>query len=929
MKKIGCINRGDWLCGGLAALISFIVYAWTVAPSVTLLDSGEFITAATHFGVPHPPGYPLWTLLTWLFTLLPLGNAAWEVNIFSGICASIAIGLCAAMGRGSLRWLFSPADARLASVCSLAGALLLAFSFSVWSQAVIAEVYSLHILLIALYALALHAWIRDPESIARLLIVFFVLTLSFANHQLTIILVPLPFLAVLLVRRELLPDVIAAVLTTGLLVYGAFAWLSGDVALVKTATRLAYCVIAAVTVFLIIRRGSIRWRLMLLMPVAVIFGLLPLAYMPLASATNPPMNWSYAKEPAGFYKAINRSQYQGSLAELSLRTIGTLMGSKPEMRKPANSEPPPLFLKAAQAWTGFFWLKLLTDFTPLSVIAYFAAFIAALRSRDVARRTWIYVLHIAFALAGFLQPVMDRTSIDASTWWLQMPFHGYTYFFYALICITGGYYVLATLIAKLPKARPVMYATLLLPLVPLYLNYGTAGQRDHWFGWQFGHDLLSGLPKNAVLFGGTDAGRFVPTYMIFGESPQDAKYKRDPEFDRRDLYIITQNAVGEERYAKYILDQYGQQRPQAKGAFEKWLGRESTYPKEPLVLPTWEETRQILRDAEEKNPNVTQSELQSTVAKWIWEKNKGTHPFFVEESFPLKWSYDNAIPHGLVYEIAPEKLESLPRDVVDKDFAFWNAYIPPLIKDPKFLDDFDAQRAFSKLRVTTGNIYKHRNMDEAAKLAYRQSLALFPTNLEAIVNLMTILWDEGKFDEAIKLVEQAIPLDPDEKELWRYYSFAVKRKEVEQQINALKAALQRNPADEQALERLVTTYSELGEYHQAQPILEKALTERPNDAVLLRFAISYFDSQEIADRRLDVATKLASMEPNDAQIQYVLARARLVNGDDKGFYEAARKAVELGGVEVREALQQDAAFERLRDKDEFRELIGLPAELKQ
>ncbi len=32
MRKIGCINRGDWLCGGLAALLSFIVYAWTAAP---------------------------------------------------------------------------------------------------------------------------------------------------------------------------------------------------------------------------------------------------------------------------------------------------------------------------------------------------------------------------------------------------------------------------------------------------------------------------------------------------------------------------------------------------------------------------------------------------------------------------------------------------------------------------------------------------------------------------------------------------------------------------------------------------------------------------------------------------------------------------------------------------------------------------------
>ncbi len=117
--------------------------------------------------------------------------------------------------------------------------MLLAFSFSVWSQAVIAEVYSLHILLIALYTLALHAWIRDPQSIGETACSSsFLLTLSFVNHQLTIILVPLPFLAALLVRRATAAghDRRRASPPALIGVRAHLRWLSGSQALIRTAT---------------------------------------------------------------------------------------------------------------------------------------------------------------------------------------------------------------------------------------------------------------------------------------------------------------------------------------------------------------------------------------------------------------------------------------------------------------------------------------------------------------------------------------------------------------------------------------------------------------------------------------------------------------------------------------------------------------------
>jgi hypothetical protein len=66
------------------------------------------------------------------------------------------------------------------------------------------------------------------------------------------------------------------------------------------------------------------------------------------------------------------------------------------------------------------------------------------------------------------------------------------------------------------------------------------------------------MSPNAVLFGGTDPGRFCPTYMIFCDSfiPPRKQPEQDQQFDRRDVYVITQNALADGTYLEYIRAQY-------------------------------------------------------------------------------------------------------------------------------------------------------------------------------------------------------------------------------------------------------------------------------------------------------------------------------------------------------------------------------------
>ncbi len=70
----------DWLAFGITTLVTLLGYCLTISPDLTLEDCGELAVGSMYAGVPHPPGYPVWTLYTWLFTkLVPISNIAFRV----------------------------------------------------------------------------------------------------------------------------------------------------------------------------------------------------------------------------------------------------------------------------------------------------------------------------------------------------------------------------------------------------------------------------------------------------------------------------------------------------------------------------------------------------------------------------------------------------------------------------------------------------------------------------------------------------------------------------------------------------------------------------------------------------------------------------------------------------------------------------------
>ena len=166
----------------IVATLAFWAYTQTLLPGVDLGDTGGFQAAVLWPEVSARQAYPLYYALARPFVdATSPGNPARALNLFSAVWAAAAVGLLA----------FACATITRSLSGGIAAGLLLAFSYTFWTQAVIAEVYTLHLSLVALCLLCLHLYAVKP-TIGRLALFFAVYALSFGNH-LGMILLLVPF----------------------------------------------------------------------------------------------------------------------------------------------------------------------------------------------------------------------------------------------------------------------------------------------------------------------------------------------------------------------------------------------------------------------------------------------------------------------------------------------------------------------------------------------------------------------------------------------------------------------------------------------------------------------------------------------------------------------------------------------------------------
>ena len=206
------LARLDWRVI-VAFSLPFSLYLITLAPTVYNLDSAELTTAAATGGITRATGYPLYLLLGYFWSWLPLGDVGYRMNLFSAFNGALTVALAERILR---RW-------RVESWAAFGALGLLACAPFFWSLSLIAEVYTLHTALMAGLLLLLQRWADDPVP-QRLALVGLVGGLSLGHHAATVLLIPGCLWYVITVAprrafapRSLLPAIMA--LLVGLSVY--------------------------------------------------------------------------------------------------------------------------------------------------------------------------------------------------------------------------------------------------------------------------------------------------------------------------------------------------------------------------------------------------------------------------------------------------------------------------------------------------------------------------------------------------------------------------------------------------------------------------------------------------------------------------------------------------------------------------------------
>jgi hypothetical protein len=198
----GAGRRVDALLAAVAGSLALVTYGLTLAPGVLPGDAGEFQFVPWLAGVAHPTGYPLYCVVGWVWShLLPIGTVAWRMNLLSSLLGALAVALVYPMVRRFLTRVHQDLPLSAVRLLAFLAALAFAVSPTFWSQAVQAEVYTLH----ALFVVAMLSISLSPNGL-RLPLAAFLFGLSLAHHRTTLLLVPGLLLGLWLEHRQSLRD---------------------------------------------------------------------------------------------------------------------------------------------------------------------------------------------------------------------------------------------------------------------------------------------------------------------------------------------------------------------------------------------------------------------------------------------------------------------------------------------------------------------------------------------------------------------------------------------------------------------------------------------------------------------------------------------------------------------------------------------------
>ena len=427
----------------LTGLIAFVFYMLTIAPSVIEIDTGELAAVQCALGIAHPTGYPLYTMLGYLFSLLPLPfSKIFQMNLLAALYCAAAIAAFSFTVKFildnlnsfqfrkvkkekskkkkqsdkpkvvSLQTTFVLSDS-IKIIAAVFSGLFLALSTTFWFQSTSVEVYSLHLLLITIviFVLIKAFLFSDLEkSISKYWIVFAVtLALGFSNHMTTLLIIP------------------------GV----AYLYFVKNGFNTKSIKQIIF-------------------MLIIFFPILILFY----SYLPIRASQNPSMNWGNPTDWEHIIRHISGQQYQVwlfSSTEAAAKQFNYFIGNLPKE----------------------FSLTLI-----IVVVGLIVSFIKAIK---------FFIFNIIVFLSTVLYSInYDINDIDS--------YFLLAYISLAFFSVFGIVQIINfTAKNKIKIIIPVSILILFLGL-QFYSNYDQVNQRNNFIYEDYTKTLINSLPKNSIVF---------------------------------------------------------------------------------------------------------------------------------------------------------------------------------------------------------------------------------------------------------------------------------------------------------------------------------------------------------------------------------------------------------------------------------------------
>ncbi len=206
-------------------VLAGVIYLYTVAPTLSFWDCGEFIASAYTMAVPHPPGTPfyvvlgrVWMLFVGLFAaILPISKeVAWHMNL---LCIGFSLGALYMLFKLMLK-IFSlwhkNGNPIISTIIAFATALAVAFFNTFWANAIETEIYGASSFLVLLIIYLVILWYESVKNGAAknhlLLMVFYLIYLSTGIGLMPFLLFVPIYVFIIVVERQYLKDILLLLL---------------------------------------------------------------------------------------------------------------------------------------------------------------------------------------------------------------------------------------------------------------------------------------------------------------------------------------------------------------------------------------------------------------------------------------------------------------------------------------------------------------------------------------------------------------------------------------------------------------------------------------------------------------------------------------------------------------------------------------------